>query len=368
MSESDLKSAKPGLPLDPAAIETVLVKKFGGIGNVVMSTPMLEKLGEAFPSARMTVLVQSEGAREVLDGFSFVHETVVVPVGKYRAKGRFLFLVEMFKYALRIRSRRYDLIVNGFGGYGGGSWLSALLTWLMGGRYRIGYARAPWNRLYTRSIVSAGEIHEVERNAALVDLVAPGRTGGELRVRFNIEESERRRAGGLLKEWGISDSDLLIGMHPGCGPLTFKRWDPARFAGLADRLAEKCGAKVIIFGGPEETDLARSIASRMTSSPVNAVGKTSLRQAAALIARCKVFVSNDTGLMHLAAAVGVSVVAIFGPTDYRRTAPYGSGHTVLRADLGCVPCYRGRGVACDEVRCLGQISVDRILEAVTSNL
>jgi len=355
-------------PLDPAEIKTVFVKRFGGIGNVIMSTPMLEKLREAFPSARITVLVQSEGAREILDGLSLVHETDVVPVEEYLAKGGLTFFAEMFKYALRVRRRHYDLIINGFGGYGGGSWRSALLTWLMGGRYRVGYARSTWNRLYSRSIVPDGEIHEVERNAALVDLVAPGRTGGDLRVRFKLGESEKHKAAKLLKEWGITDRDLLIGMHPGSGPLTFKRWNPTRFAELADRLAAEHGAKVIIFGGPEETDLVERITSHMTSCPVNAAGQASLMEVAALIARCRVFVSNDTGLMHLAAAVGVGVVAIFGPTNYLRSSPHGKGHSVLRANLDCGPCYTGKGIECDETRCLEQITTDHVLKAVASRL
>ena len=368
MTESESAYASPGLPVDAAEINTVLVKRFGGIGNVIMSTPMLEKLSEAFPSAHITVLVQSEGAREVLSNLPVVHETAVVPVEEYLAKGGFRFFTEMFKHALRVRRRHYDLIVNGFGGYGGGSWRSALLTWLMGGRYRIGYARTPWNRLYSRSIVPHGEIHEVDRNAALVDLIAPGRTGGDLRVRFRPGESERREAAELLKEWGVSDRDLLIGMHPGSGPLAFKRWDPTRFAELADRLAAEHGAKVIIFGGPEETGLVERITSHMTSCPVNAAGRASLTVVAALIARCRVFVSNDTGLMHLAAAVGVRVVAIFGPTNYMRTSPYGKGHSVLRADLDCVPCYAGTQVKCDELRCLEQVTTDHVLKAVTSRL
>jgi lipopolysaccharide heptosyltransferase II len=362
--KSDSREKAP----DPSDVRNILVKKFGGIGNVIMGTPMVEMLGAAFPSARITVVVQSEVAGQVLSGLPFVHDVVVLPFEQYRALGRARFLIEIVRWALRIRLGRYDLVVNSYGGYGGSSWLSVLLAWLMGGRYRIGYARAPWNLLYSQSLVPEGEIHEVLRNVALVDLVAPGSGKSELRLRFNISESGKSRAAELLAGWGISDSDLIVGMHPGCGPLTFKRWSPERFGDLADRLAAQRGLKVILFGGPEETDLADSIVSGMASSPVNAVGKTSLELAAALISRCQTFVSNDTGLMHLAAAVGVPVVAIFGPTNYHRTSPYGTGHTVLRSGLECLPCYRGRGAACDEFRCLDRISVDEVLQAVISKL
>ena len=124
--------------------------------------------------------------------------------------------------------------------------------------------------------------------------------------------------------------------------------------------------KIIIFGGKDEIELVDVILENMKESPINVVGKTSLRQTAALIEKCKIFISNDTGPMHIAAAMGVPVVAIFGPTNFYRTSPFGKQHIIVKSDLPCVPCYRGGNAKCDEIRCLKLISVDDVLNAVES--
>jgi heptosyltransferase-2 len=366
MTLSGLTSAAGRPPFDPAGVKRILVKKLGGLGNVVMGTPMLAQLGETFPSARITVLVQSEAASQALAGLPFVHETIVIPVDRYRARGPIGFLAAMLGMALKMRRARYDLVVNSYGGYGGGSWLSACLTYVMGGRWRVGYGRRPWSGLYSRSLAPEGDIHEVDRNVALVELLGPGSGRSGSRLMFALGPEEVRKAADLLAEHGISAGDFTVGIHPGCGPLKFKRWAPGRFAELADRLSADYGARVVLFGGPEEGELAGEIASIMDTKPLNLAGRTGLKLAAALISRMNVFISNDTGLMHVAAALGVPVVAVFGPSDYRRTAPYGAGHAVVRADLDCIPCYRGRGPGCDEITCLDRVTVGEVLDAALS--
>ncbi|MHC4153368.1 MAG: lipopolysaccharide heptosyltransferase II [Planctomycetota bacterium] len=345
-------------------IRTILVKKPGGIGNVVLATPMLQALKGIFPKARLTVLVESEGAKQVLEANPYVEETIVTPAERYWSKSKHKYFAKMFELALRLRKKKYDFVVNGYSGYGGDGWRSCVFTFLVGGKYSVGYGKGLWRLLYSKSFEPRGELHEVDRNLDLVRSVAPELGGIKAELNLWLSRSDMRVAERFLRTSGIAEDSLTVGIHPGSGPMTYKRWDPAKFAELADRLTEKWDAKVIMFGGNEETELADDILLRMKGNAVNAVGKTSLKRTAALIQKCKVFISNDTGLMHVAAAVRVPVVAIFGPTNFRRTSPYGNSHAVVTSKLPCAPCYRGYGAKCDDITCLNRISVEEVITAV----
>lgn len=345
-------------------IRTILVKKPGGIGNVLLATPMLQALKGIFPKASLTVLVESEAAKQVLDANPYAEQTIVTPAEQYWSESKPKYFARMFELAVRLRKKKYDLVVNGYSGYGGDGWRSCVFTFLVGGKYSIGYGKGLWRLLYSKSLELRGELHEVDRNLDLVRLVAPELDGIKAELNLWLSGNDRRVAERFFKTSGITEDSLTVGIHPGSGPMTYKRWAPAKFAKLADRLTNKWDAKVIIFGGNEEIDLADDISLRMKDNAVNAAGKTSLKQTAALIQKCKIFISNDTGLMHIAAAVRVPVVAIFGPTNFHRTSPYGNSHIVVTSKLPCVPCYRGYGTKCDDITCLNRISVEEVMSAV----
>lgn len=349
-------------------IRTILVKKPGGIGNVVLATPMLQALKGIFPEAPLTVLVESEGAKQVLEANPYVEETVVTPAERYSKQNKHRYLTKMFEFAIGLRKKKYDLVVNGYSGCGGDRWTACFFAFLIGAKYSVGYGKGLWRLLYSRSLRAKGELHEVDRNLDLVRLVVPELDGIKTELNLWLSANDRTVAERFLKTSGITEHSLTVGIHPGSGPMTYKRWDPNKFAQLADRVTNKWDARVIIFGGKEETKLAEDISSRMRENVVNAAGKTSLKQTAALIQNCKIFISNDTGLMHIAAAVGVPVVAIFGPTNSYRTSPYGDSHVVVTSQLPCVPCYRGHGAKCEDIACLKQISVEKVMRAVERRL
>ena len=349
-------------------VKDILVKKFGGIGNVILGTPMLQALKSVFPNADTTVLVQSEGAKEVLEGSPYVQKVLIIPFEKYKRGGRHRYLSQMLSLALDLRGQKYDLVVNSYGGFGGDSWMSCLYSFLTGGKYTIGYGKSPWSLLYYKSLKVEGEVHEVERNLGLIRSITPENHETAARLNLWISEHDREEARKALDSWGISGNDLVIGTHPGSGPLAFKRWCPDKFALLFDQMIKKWDARIIVFGGRDEMQLADSILDNMEESPVNMVGKTSLGEMAAIIEKCRIFVSNDTGPMHVAAAMQVPVVAIFGPTNFYRTSPYGIQHAIVKSDLSCVPCYRGDSAKCDELLCLDRISVDHVLRAVQHEL
>lgn len=169
-----------------------------------------------------------------------------------------------------------------------------------------------------------------------------------------------------LTESEVSGAELLIGLNPGSTYGGAKRWLPERFAETADRLAGQSGATVLIVGARGEETLARAIAEKIQARTVVLSGQTSVRELMAAVKRCAVFVTNDTGPMHIAAAFGVPVVAVFGPTDWRTTAPFGTGHALVRQPVDCSPCLL-RECPIDH-RCMTRVTTDQVYEAAVKQL
>jgi heptosyltransferase-2 len=171
----------------------------------------------------------------------------------------------------------------------------------------------------------------------------------------------------MLGKLGIAPSATLVGFAPGAAYGHAKRWPPSRVAAVVTRLAQERGAISILVGAPTDRDAGREIESALPSGirVVNVIGRTDLRQVMGILARCAVFVSNDSGAMHLAAAVGVPVTAIFGPTNEHVTAPIGN-HDVIVREVFCRPCML-RDCPIDH-RCMKRITSDEVFDAVAARL
>jgi heptosyltransferase-2 len=171
----------------------------------------------------------------------------------------------------------------------------------------------------------------------------------------------------LWKTQGWGRADLVIGMCPGAAFGPAKRWWPERFAALADRLIEVGGYRVVLFGSLGEVPLVERIRAHMTHQAASFAGQDTLGSFMALAARCAVVIANDSGSMHIANAVGTPVVALFGPTDPRRTAPTAAPATVLHRALHCSPCFRTTCPYSDHP-CMRFIGVDDVFRAVVAIL
>jgi heptosyltransferase-2 len=176
-----------------------------------------------------------------------------------------------------------------------------------------------------------------------------------------------KEADQLWDAQGWGREDVVIGMSPGAAFGPAKRWWPERFAALADRLIASGSFRVIFFGSPDEVPLIEDIRSQMTHAAVSLAGRDTLGSFMALAARCAVMVTNDSGSMHIANAVGTCVVALFGPTDPCRTAPTAAPATVLYRDLACSPCFRTTCPYADHP-CMRFIEVDDVYRAVLNIL
>jgi len=169
-----------------------------------------------------------------------------------------------------------------------------------------------------------------------------------------------------VKVRGIKSEDLLFGIHLGASK-SDKTWPVSAFAALANMITREFDAKIILFGSPSEVDLGREFETLAESKPINFIGRTNIAELSALTKKCALLVSNDTGPLHLATAVGTKVIDIFtANVHFMETGPYGEGHYVVQAALPCVPC--AFNVKCDNMVCKDVITPEIIFEVVKESL
>ncbi|OGP52789.1 MAG: lipopolysaccharide heptosyltransferase II, partial [Deltaproteobacteria bacterium RBG_13_52_11] len=261
--------------------------------------------------------------------------------------------------ARRIRQKEIDLAV-----IFPRSFSSAWMVFLGGIPHRIGYKGEVRDWLLTERVDCTTEILSRHRTYYYLKLIerlgpCPSLPLPSLSLNGKIQGW----ADSFLSHHGLRD-ELLIGLNPGATYGDAKCWSPKRFAELGRRFIKDYGASILIFGSsrPKEKELNATIAQGIGEGCLNLSGETSLLQLAALLRRCHLLVTNDTGTMHVSAAVGTRVVAIFGPTDPRTTSPLGEGHVVIRKETSCSPCLKR--ICPEDHRCMELISVLDVIEAV----
>jgi heptosyltransferase I len=328
----------------------ILLIKLSSLGDVIHALPTLEALRSLYPRGHLTWLVEDAYA-PVLAGHPALDE--VWPVPRPRP-GNDLFLKnlqEAIRVARRLRKEPFDLVIDLQGLLKSACWAA-----LARGARKLGYDRTrefSYLFLTERLAPFDPEAHAVWRylNVArhLGAPAAPPRFRLGLRLPENLDQ--------LL---GPETGQPLAVLHPGARWPT-KLWPAAHWARLAGWLARDQGFQVVITGSPGDRDLAREIAAQAEGPLLNLAGRTSLAELAALLGKARCAVTTDTGPMHLAAALGTPVAALFGPTAPWRTGPFGEGHEVVRLALPCSPCFRRQ---CPEPRCLMDLPVASAQEAV----
>jgi len=335
-------------------VQRILVQSTSWVGDAVMSLPALEALRARFPRAEI-VMLSKPWVSEVYWHLPAVNRQIIFkPASEHRGS------TGLIKLIRELRAERFDaavLLPNAF--------QAALVAWLARIPLRIGYARDGRSLLLNDAIeppVPAAYGHQVYYYLQLL-FRAGVITKPELveNVRLCVTDAEENWAVKKLDALGLSGPRVLVGVAPGAAFGGAKRWLPGRFGGLADRLIGALNADVLIFGSAAERPLAEQIAGSMKHTPVIAAGETSLRQLLALMAQCRLIVTNDSGSMHLAAALGVPIVAIFGSTDPRATGPLAERVRIVKRDMMCSPC--GRRECPIDFRCMGEISVEEVFRA-----
>lgn len=342
----------------------ILVITLAGIGNTLLSTPALRLLRETFPEAHIAALVMFRGAREILETNPCVDEVVYWDFLNRN-------LIESLRSVLRLRKRGYDISLNA---YPANRIEYNFISFLIGAKKRLGHRYdhqdiLNFNFLNNRTIHENNDRHDIEENIALTQLLGCKEYEGQV-AEIWLTEADKKSTEEWLSERSL-ESGPLIGFHPGTARFKNqerRRWAKEKFAQLGDILSKRYKARTLIFGGPDEIQLAQEILGLMKCKGYLVKG-TTLRQSAALIERCDLFVSNDSGLMHIAAALKVPVVAIFGPTNPVWVRPYSTKYVIVRRGLSCSPCffYSPQPLSCrrGDFACIDQINVEDVLNGVT---
>lgn len=343
-----------------------------------MAMPMLKTLRRQLPEAEVHVLVRHQASKELLERIGSQHQVHVLNPNIQRS------VAQKLQFLWALRQEQYDVHITTFPS---NRREFHLLSALIGAkrrialRYEVGHLET-FGFLQTDLVDADANRHEVDQNLSLltplgVNAILAERNGG-----IRLSNQECQTAEDFLKRADIASSDTIIGFHPGCNPEQgniLKRWPAQHFAHLGDRLVEEFGIKVLVgFGGPEEHNLYQEIVGSMTY-PAIIPPHASILYTAALIKRCHMFIAADSGLMHLASVLKVPTIALFGPIDSVRSAPFGTCDTIITADLPCIPCnkyphfqYGGSYIRCryhgaQQGLCMQRITVEQVYDTILKN-
>jgi heptosyltransferase-1 len=345
---------------DPASI---LIIKLSAIGDVVHALPLLEVLRNNFPDARIDWLVEEE-ASEIIRGHECVDRMLVSRRKSWQRRVlrvRELSAVtgEVTAFCRELRSERYDLVIDLQG-----LLKSGLLTGLARGKRKIGFTGGREGSAFfltERPYPVDHDQHALDRYLRATEYLDC--RIDSWRGNIPVPRSERSMIDRFIHENGL-DTACLVALNPMARWRT-KLWEPERFALLADRIEKELSCRVVFTGSTHDSGIIERIIARMDQRPLNLAGRTTLKELAYLFSRCRLAVTTDTGPMHMAAAMGCPVVALFGPTAPARTGPYGERHRVIREDLECSPCFKKR---CGHRTCMKNITVDRVFDAVREGI
>jgi heptosyltransferase II len=337
----------------------IVIRTTNWVGDAVMSVPALRKIRAVFPDAHISLIVRP-WVREVYSSVDFFDDLL-----EFDKTGNDRGLTGLLRFARLLRSRRFDLAIllqNAFE--------AALMVRLAGIPRRLGYDRDGRGFLLTHPCPIDPEVrahHQCYYYLGILSAAGwiPKWSWGESEyrrtARIGIRQEDLRAAQQILGSCGITPGEPLIGVNPGAAYGGAKRWLANRFAAVADRLASQCGARVLIFGSAADAPAAAQVAAIMRSRPVLLAGKTTLGQLMGLIRTCRLFLTNDSGPMHLAAALDVPQVAVFGSTSPEATGPLSDRAVIIRKPVDCSPCFL-RECPID-FRCMNAVTVDDVFSA-----
>ncbi|MDR4479998.1 MAG: lipopolysaccharide heptosyltransferase II [Nitrospira sp.] len=343
-------------------IRRIVVRGPNWLGDAVMCEPALSQVRTLFPRADITLLVKPAIA-DLLAQHPAVNRTLV-----YDDRGRHAGLIGKWTLAGVLRRHRFDLAIlfqNAFE--------AALIGFLAGIPRRFGYATDGRSLLLTDPVTvpsRSAQRHQVEY---YWDLLKPlGAQGPAAAPRLFVTPDESAVIAKRLADAGIGSSDLVIGVNPGSTYGHAKRWLPDRYAEVVNRVVKEAqgrsGARVgvAIVGAKGEEQLGAAIADQIKTRTVVCSGQTTVRELMALVKRCQLFLTNDTGPMHVAAAFKVPLVAVFGPTDWQTTSPFHVDAQLVRQPVSCAPCLL-RECPIDH-RCMTEVTVEQVYGAAVQHL
>ena len=337
------------LPANPARI---LIRSTNWIGDAIMTTPAVRTIRRNFPKAEITLLALPWVA-DVFTACPHIDHVFI-----YDKKGRHHGLSGKLRLATDLRAEHFEvtfLLQNAFE--------AALVTTLARIPVRAGYTTDGRRLLLTHKVKKQPDIgkkHQVHYYQEM--LQGLGLKPGPDSLELSLDPVAVRKAEAVLDRAGQPGNRPLIGLNPGAAYGPAKRWPAKKYGRLGAQLAAATDGLIIIFGTEADKKAAREISAAVGKPVLDLCGKTSLALALACIDRCQVFITNDSGLMHVAAALNTPLVAVFGSTDHVATGPYSEQATVIRSSLNCSPCMKTH-CPTENYQCLAQIGVNEVARA-----
>ena len=333
------------------APERILVIKLDHLGDVLLATPMFSNLRRAYPNAELHALTGA-WSRVVLEKHPDVNRVVEYNSPAFCRTGQPTSLKETFKLYRRLRRQKYDLMVELRS-----DWRIVLFAFLRLTPKRL--SRAALQVANKLGFAQFSGTHETTRNLDVLrqaGIPTPVRTAV-----FSVTVEDRKWASDFLATYQVEKQRPLIAIHPG-SPIALKRWLPERYAELADWLIAQKRAQLLFVGVEDEIPIITEIQALMRGESINIAGKTTLTQLASILLTCNVFIGNDSGPMHLAAAVGAQTIGLYGPGDPTRFGPAGEKCQTIRRRSDC-PCS---GTTCrfGKAGCMSKIQVTDVIQTL----
>jgi heptosyltransferase II len=349
----------------------ILVIALSGIGDALMFTPALKLLRKNLPNAKIDALVMYRGAQEIYSSNPNLNKVIHF---NFMEEGAF----KSFKFLFQLR-KKYDASINV---YPSNRKEYNLINFFIGAKKRAGIVYLRKNKsnfgfLNNIRVLENDDVHNVQANIKLCEALIGRKFNEELPLEYPIPEDENVSASKFFNDAGVSADELVVGFHPGCATLKNhikRRWEPEKFANLGKKLIKDHSAKILIFGGPEEKELKDKIHLLIDSKNSFVVEAESLTKSAAIMHRCNVLITNDSSQMHIAAALGLKVVAIIGPTNHKYIYPWKTEHQIVSLNLDCAPCffYSPRPLICNRTdvkfKCIKELTVDMVYTSVMKYL
>jgi heptosyltransferase II len=336
----------------------ILIRATNWLGDAVMALPALRAVRSRFPVAEITIVARPYVADLYRD------QQICDQLIPYDPAGQHSGLSGRERLARELRAQKFDaalLLQNAFD--------AAWLVWRAHIPERIGYARDGRSLLLTKAVPvpRLGEIPPHEKYYYLELLSRAGwvnSVADESYIWLVVPEDKLPNAESVLCSAGARSGVFRVAFGAGAAYGAARCWPPSRFAELANRLQSQIDANVILFGTAAEGGVSKAISAEMHRAPIDLTGKTAIADLPALLSRCHLFVGNDSGAMHVAAAVGLPVVAIIGPTDPDATAPVTPRCTIVQQKPYCSPCFLPRCPT--DHRCMTKITADMVEAAANS--
>ncbi|MCE5194414.1 MAG: lipopolysaccharide heptosyltransferase I [Nitrospiraceae bacterium] len=325
--------------------QKILIIKPSSLGDIVHSLPFLTSVSKKFPKAEIHWMV-AKGLEGILQGNPMISKLWIINKDKWKKinsiNNTFSEIISLVK---NLRKEKFDIIIDLQGLF-----RSGILTALTGSKLRLGFkdAREGSSLFYTHKVITELNSHAVEKNLKIAGFLDCPISN----VSFDLPFVQNRFDISKI----IPKNEKYAVIIPGARWET-KKWPADRFGELASKLR----LKSIIVGGEADIDVAADISKKSMNKGISIAGKTDIGDLIGIIKNSEFIVSNDTGPMHIAVALGVPVFAVFGPTNPIKTGPYGKGNFVFRAEIECLPCYKRK---CKDVKCMKMIQVENVLNAI----